>query len=299
MKALILSAYAASIAYVHMRGQVRHKLSRQLSDHSSFLAPLNCFMYLFSRVPNKPYLSPDEFPEMRKLTENWEVIRAEALRLREAGSIKRSEQYNDVGFNSFFKTGWKRFYLKWYDEAHPSADEVCPQTTALLREIPSVKAAMFAELPPGSRLVRHRDPYAGSLRYHLGLVTPNDEGCFIEVDGQRYSWKDGEAVVFDETYIHYAENTTQHDRVILFCDVERPLKYRWAQAFNRWFSRNVMAAAASPNDAGDKTGAINRAFGSLYKIRLQGKALKKRNRKLYYLQKWTFFAAILGLILWI
>ena len=42
---------------------------------------------------------------------------------------------------------------------------------------------MFAELPPGSRLVRHRDPYAGSLRYHLGLLTPNDPGCFIEVDG--------------------------------------------------------------------------------------------------------------------
>ncbi|SDK89969.1 beta-hydroxylase [Pseudomonas delhiensis] len=299
MKALILAAYAACIAYVHVRGKVRHKLSRQLSDHSSFLAPLNCFMYLFSKVPNTPYLTPNAFPEMQKLTDNWEVIRAEALRLREAGSIKRSEQYNDVGFNSFFKTGWKRFYLKWYDDAHPSADVVCPQTTALLREIPSVKAAMFAELPPGSRLVRHRDPYAGSLRYHLGLFTPNDEGCFIEVDGQRYSWKDGEAVVFDETYIHYAENTTGHDRVILFCDVERPLKYRWAQAFNRWFSRNVMAAAASPNDAGDKTGGINRAFGTLYKIRLQGKALKKRNRKLYYLQKWAFFGAILAFILWI
>lgn len=299
MKALILAAYAACIAYVHVRGKVRHKLSRQLSDHSSFLAPLNCFMYLFSKVPNTPYLTPNAFPEMQKLTDNWEVIRAEALRLREAGSIKRSEQYNDVGFNSFFKTGWKRFYLKWYDDAHPSADVVCPQTTALLREIPSVKAAMFAELPPGSRLVRHRDPYAGSLRYHLGLFTPNDEGCFIEVDGQRYSWKDGEAVVFDETYIHYAENTTEHDRVILFCDVERPLKYRWAQAFNHWFSRNVMAAAASPNDDGDKTGGINRAFGTLYKIRLQGKALKKRNRKLYYLQKWAFFGAILAFILWI
>ena len=299
MKALILAAYAACIAYVHVRGKVRHKLSRQLSDHSSFLAPLNCFMYLFSKVPNTPYLTPNAFPEMQKLTDNWEVIRAEALRLREAGSIKRSEQYNDVGFNSFFKTGWKRFYLKWYDDAHPSADVVCPQTTALLREIPSVKAAMFAELPPGSRLVRHRDPYAGSLRYHLGLFTPNDEGCFIEVDGQRYAWKDGEAVVFDETYIHYAENTTEHDRVILFCDVERPLKYRWAQAFNRWFSRNVMAAAASPNDDGDKTGGINRAFGTLYKIRLQGKALKKRNRKLYYLQKWAFFGAILAFILWV
>ena len=49
---------------------------------------------------------------------------------------------------------------------------LCPQTTELLRSLPSVKAAMFAELPDGSRLPRHRDPYAGSLRYHLGLITP-------------------------------------------------------------------------------------------------------------------------------
>ncbi len=28
---------------------------------------------------------------------------------------------------------------------------------------------------------------------------------FIEVDGERYSWRDGEGVLFDETYIHYAE----------------------------------------------------------------------------------------------
>ncbi|MFO6378074.1 lipid A hydroxylase LpxO, partial [Pseudomonas aeruginosa] len=54
MKVLILAAYALSILYVHFRGRVRHKLSRQLSDHSSFLAPINCLMYLFSKVPNRP-----------------------------------------------------------------------------------------------------------------------------------------------------------------------------------------------------------------------------------------------------
>jgi aspartyl/asparaginyl beta-hydroxylase (cupin superfamily) len=35
-------------------------------------------------------------------------------------------------------------------------------------------------------------------------LTPNDDRCFIEVDGIRYSWRDGEAVIFDETYIHWA-----------------------------------------------------------------------------------------------
>jgi len=99
-------------------------------------------------------------------------------------------------------------------------------------------------------------------------------------------------LMFDETYIHYAENTTQHNRIILFCDIERPMKYRWAAAFNRWFSRNVMAAAGSPNDAGDKTGGLNRAFTRLYKIRLRGKELKKRNRTRYYLEKWAIFAVL-------
>lgn len=101
--------------------------------------------------------------------------------------------------------------------------------------------------------------------------------------------------MFDETFIHYAENTTQQNRIILFCDVERPMKYRWAAAFNKWFSRNVMVAAGSPNDPGDKTGGLNRAFAKLYKIRLRGKELKKRSRKLYYLEKWVIFGGVLAI----
>ncbi|MBO9678123.1 MAG: lipid A hydroxylase LpxO [Acidovorax sp.] len=299
MKWFILFVFLASTLVVHWRGQVRHRFLRQLSDHSTFLAPLNVFMYLFSRVPNTPYLPVAQFPEMQALQQNWPQIREEALRLREAGGIKASNRLDDVGFNSFFKSGWKRFYLKWYDDAHPSAATLCPNTTALLRAIPSVKAAMFAELPPGSRLVRHRDPYAGSLRYHLGLQTPNSEDCYIEVDGQRYHWRDGEAVVFDETFIHYAENTTQADRVILFCDIERPLRYRWAQAVNRWFAHHLLAAAAAPNEAGDRTGGINRAFHHIYQVRLVGKRLKAWDRRAYYLVKWTLFGGIAALIfLW-
>ena len=66
------------------------------------------------------------------------------------------------------------------------------------------------------------------------------------MDGEPYSWRDGESVVFDETYVHEACNKTQQNRIILFCDVERPLKWRWAEAFNRWFGRVVMSAASSP-----------------------------------------------------
>ena len=192
----ILALFILSAAYIHFRGKVRTSFWRQVINHTTVLAPLNCFMYLFSRVPAKPYLDHRDFPGLKLLDDNWEIIKAEALALEEAKKIRAAEQNNDAGFNSFFKEGWTRFYLKWYEAHHPSADVLCPQTVALLKRIPEVKAAMFASLPAGGKLNAHRDPYAGSIRYHLGLVTPNDARCYIEVDGERYFWKDGESVLF-------------------------------------------------------------------------------------------------------
>lgn len=154
---------------------------------------------------------------------------------------------------------------------------------------------MFATLPDGSRLPRHRDPYAGSLRFHLGLATPNDDRCFIEVDGQRYSWRDGEGVLFDETYIHYAENTSGENRLILFCDIERPMRYRWAQKVNHWLGRYLMSAASAPNDASDRTGGINRAFRYIYQIRIVGKRLKNGIRRSITSSNGCFSAALPGL----
>ena len=239
-----LLLFVVSAIYVHRRGVVRHKFGRQLSDHSTIMAPVNCFMYLFSGVSNRPYLPADSIPELDLLREHWETIRDEGLALHSGGNIKRSEQLDDIGFNSFFKTGWTRFYLKWYKKRFPSAQEHCPKTLALVNRCPSIKAAMFVVLPPGAKLVKHRDPYAGSLRYHLGLDTPNDERCFLDVDGERYYWRDGEAVLFDETYIHYANNKTEKNRLILFCDIERPMSNAVAQYVNKVFGRIVLAAAS-------------------------------------------------------
>jgi len=74
-----------------------------------------------------------------------------------------------------------------YDNPHPSAATLCPDTLAILEKIPTVKAAMFAMPPPGGTLGLHRDPYSASLRYHLGLVTPNHDDFAIIVDGEHYS----------------------------------------------------------------------------------------------------------------
>lgn len=292
---LMVLFFLACSAVMHWRGRVRHAWYRQVFDHSSFTAPVNVFMLAFSGVPRTPFLDPAGFPDLRVLEAHWQEIRAEALALVET-EIKAAARHDDAGFNSFFKTGWKRFYLKWYGDAHPSARTLCPRTTELLASLPTVKAAMFAHLPDGSKLGRHRDPYAGSLRYHLGLVTPNNDSCFIDVDGQRYSWRDGQGVVFDETYIHYAENRSGMDRIVLFCDIERPMKFRWAGAVNRWIGNHVVAAGSSPNSDSDPTGAINKVFRYVHYIGQKRRAFKRWNKTVYRLTKFALIAAAIVLI---
>ena len=294
---IIIYVILLSGIYVHYRGKFRLPLSRQLTDHSTFFGPINIFMYLFSKVPNKPFLETKDFPELKILEDNWETIRDEGLELLTNGAVKASDKKNDAGFNSFFKTGWKRFYLKWYGYNHASAIEHCPQTVKWLNNIPSIKAAVFTYLPPGARLVRHRDPYAGSLRYHLGLKTPNSEDCHIVVDTETRFWQDGQGMLFDETYLHYAENKTDKGRLILFCDIERPLKFIIPAWVNKFFGFILLKSATSPNETGDKTGFVNKIFGGVYKIREFGKSIKAKNKPLYYFLKYLLILLIIYLLL--
>lgn len=295
-KFIVLYIYIVSVAYTQFRGKVRLKFLRQLINHSTFVAPVNALMYLFSAVPNKPFFDIKKFPELRILQENWQVIRDEAQQLLQGSYIKASDNNDDMGFNSFFKRGWKRFYLKWYQDCLPSAKMLCPQTVELLKKVPSIKGAMFTLLPKGGQLKPHRDPYAGSIRYHLGLTTPNSEQCRIYVDGIAYSWKDGEDVLFDETFIHSAKNDTDTDRIILLCDVERPMRNIIATYINRFFSRYVLSEATTKNLDTDRVGTLNRIYSQYHHIASLLKQVKKKNKYLYRLLQYSLIGGIAYLL---
>lgn len=292
-RAWVLYAFLGSTLWMHFRGRVRHRLLRQVLGHDTLTAPYNVFALLFSKVPRRAVLDVADFPELAVLRDNWEAIRDEALALQQRGAIRRADGRNDLGFDSFFKEGWTRFYLRWYGEPLPSARELCPRTVALLEQAPSVNAAMFTVLPPGGRLRPHRDPFAGSVRYHLGLVTPGSDDCWIRIDDQFRSWRDAEDLVFDETYIHSARNDTDVTRIILFCDVTRPLRGAIPRAINHFMIRHVVKAGASRNAPGERLGILNRAFEKLAVLNTQSIRLKRWNAGVYYALK---YAAIVGLV---
>jgi len=282
---LLLYLWLASAVLVHFRGRVRHKFKRQLTDQSTLLAPYNLLVYLFSGIRRDPILDPEDLPELALLQDNWETIRDEACQLHDGGEIRACERKQDIAFNTFFKRGWKRFYLKWYDDYLPSARSLCPKTIELVERIPSIQAAMFALLPPGSRLGAHRDPFAGSLRYHLGLKTPNSDDCWIEIDGERHSWRDGKALLFDATYIHEAHNRADQTRLILFCDVTRPMSNRTAATVNRFLSKHLVKLTASNNRPDEKLGLVNYVAATIYRIKELAIRFKAWNRPLYGISK--------------
>jgi len=297
----LFALFVLCVLLVHLRGRVRLRFDRQLVDHSAVFAPYNLLMYAFSAVPARPILDRRGFPQLDLLQANWEAIRDEALQLFDEGHIRTAAKNDDASFNSFFKQGWKRFYLKWYGEPLASAEALCPKTVALLNAIPGIKAAMFATLAPNSKLNPHRDPFAGSLRYHLGLVTPNSRDCRIFVDGEEHAWGDGKDVVFDETFVHWVENKTDQTRVILFADVERPLRTRWMSAINHRVGAFMGRITASPNSDGgtEKTGFVNRLYawsqrkGAVHQWK---SAFKRRHKGIYKAGKYVGIALLLWLI---
>ncbi|MGH8151192.1 MAG: aspartyl/asparaginyl beta-hydroxylase domain-containing protein, partial [Rhodanobacteraceae bacterium] len=134
-------------------------------------------------------------------------------------------------------------------------------------------------------------------RYHLGLMTPNSDACHIVVDGQNYSWRDGDDVVFDETCAHWVENKTDQTRVILMCDVERPLRSRAIAWINHHVSNFMGAITASPNEASEPTGAVNRLFSAMRARRERSHGFKQRHRKLFKGMKFAGGVVLLWVIL--
>jgi beta-hydroxylase len=96
--------------------------------------------------------------------------------------------------------------------------------------------------------------------------------------------------------LHWAINNTDETRIILMCDIERPMKYRWTAAVNRWVARVVLTAGSSPNETGDQTGGINKIFRFFWAAGQYRRKLKNFSKPLYLVVK---FSLMLGLFAWI
>ena len=188
MKWPFICIWLISILFFYFRRKIKRTFGKTSIEQSVILASLKALLVLCSKEKFRsgPFISKKNFVDMELTIENWQVFRDEAFSLIEQEQLQKTEKNNGAGFNSFFKYGWKRFYLKWHGFEYASALDSWPRPVATLKNVKCKKAAMFAELPPERKLNPYRDVFAGQLRCHLGLSTPHSEKCHINVDVQRY-----------------------------------------------------------------------------------------------------------------
>lgn len=195
------------------------------------LAPVERFIGKRSLVGDATFFPNELFPWIERVEANWRTV------LRELEGVLADREalpnFQDISKDQIEITDdddWKTYFLYGYGFAAKLGVESCPKTAALMREIPGMTTAMFSILSPGKHILDHRGPYKGVLRYHLGLIVPEQaERCRIRVGDDIRHWEAGKSLMFDDTFNHEVWNDTEETRVVLFVDVLRPLPSPWAQ----------------------------------------------------------------------
>jgi beta-hydroxylase len=166
------------------------------------------------------------FKSTKILEENYKIIQKEALNVYKKNNTLNMKDIGKTFFDSIDEVPnkWKVYVIKWYDKIHENALINCPETSKIISKLDDVHVAMFSILEPGKKIIPHKGPSTGCLRYHLGLQIPSDkQNCYIEVNGEKFYWNEGKGLIFDDTYVHSVNNDTNEPRIILFVDIERPM----------------------------------------------------------------------------
>lgn len=169
------------------------------------------------------------FPHGQRFVDSWRVLREEALRI--AARLNKVPTFHqlmpaqaDISAND--GRDWRMFVLKAYGVPVEANLAACPKLSELLTATPEVLTACLSFIAPGKHVPRHRGPFRGVLRFHLGLAVPLAEdgraGTVLEIDGVPHWIGDGDSLLWDDTYPHELRNVTDQVRIALLLDVWRP-----------------------------------------------------------------------------
>ena len=197
-------------------------------DYHGVKSAVNRFLLRYAGGNRRPvFFDVDEVcPELRGLERAYPQIRQELDALMaERVAMPNYHEVNRPAteISSTTAGNWKVFMLELLGHRPEQNRARCPATIAALQKVPGVLQAFFSVLEPGKSIPVHDGPYIGYLRYHLGLRVPKDAPPSIVVAGQPYTWKEGEGVMFDDSWPHEVINHSQEPRVVLIVDVPRPM----------------------------------------------------------------------------
>ena len=185
-------------------------------------------LILIILLDNPPFLNDidKEFTLNKQLESNYKIIKNEFINydgniecFRKSNPLLSNIDTLDINNNLC----WRTLYLKKIGKIiSDETTKMFPNTLNMIKD-EQIHNAFFSILDPYVEIKPHIGYYKGYLRYHLGIIIPEENGMkpYIICGGKKYEWKEGEGVLFDDMFLHYVKNTTSKKRVVLYLDVKR------------------------------------------------------------------------------
>ena len=189
-------------------------------------------MFYFPGLAQRPFFDRADFDWVEAVEAATDAIRAELAALISNASdrfgpyVTASPDRPPPNNPLLDKPDWGAAWL-WKDGViSDGMDELCSGTLAALELAPQpvipgrAPIALFSRLTPGTHIQPHHGMLNTRLICHLPLIVP--DGCAIRVGAETRAWREGEMLIFDDSFEHEAWNRGADDRTILLFEIWRP-----------------------------------------------------------------------------
>lgn len=193
----------------------------------------------FTEKNPRYFYNVSDFIFLNPLVENFSVIKAELLNLlnSEVGN-QWLRTFPDYVKSDTYKA-WKVFSFIFFNMKFPAHEKLCPKTAKLIYSIPEILSCDFSYMEPNTHILPHKGYSKMVLRCHLPLIIPNEELCAIRVGNETKHWKEGELIIFDDSFDHEAWNKSDEKRVVLMFDIPNPKWGYTAQEISKYKIENL------------------------------------------------------------
>jgi tetratricopeptide (TPR) repeat protein len=187
--------------------------------------------FYFPGLPQRQFYERDEFPWLTEIEAAVPEMLAELRAVLADGNdfAPYVEAHADrpLAANPLMNdTKWGAYYFWRNGEIVPENAARCPVTMQALQHAPMPlidqrsPIALWSLLKPDTHIQPHHGLLNTRLICHIPLIVP--QGCALRVGNETRSWREGEALIFDDSFEHEAWNKSDATRVILLFEIWRP-----------------------------------------------------------------------------
>ena len=191
-------------------------------------------LFFIPGLPTKPFYDAKDFAWSAHLSRHTHAIQQELTNAMDQRLTKehlRPYLSDDFSNHSNLSelansTNWMAIDLFKSGELNTDASTLFPNTLEALKALPTYNLndhpfeVFFSFLKPQQAIAPHFGQSNHALTVHLPLEIPMD--CHLKVDTQTQTWKEGEPLIFDDSYLHSAHNNSDQTRVVLIFSIWHP-----------------------------------------------------------------------------